>query len=344
MKIRLLAPFPPPYGGVALHSVRLLEGLRDHGVQASGISLGGLPDAIDDIVPFSPMVFLNRSLVHYHTDEGNHRWMRLLSRMWRMTRTPYVVTVHSFRHRPEFDDASVRRSLAAAFKNAKAVIAISDEVVNDLERRIGVRHKLTRTIPSNIPISQWETEFPLTPQIPQDWKDASVRLLANAGRIVSYQGKDLYGLDVLVDAMNRLDGDVRLCIAVGEIVDAAGWANLHSRIEGDPRISVVRNLQGPLVPAVRHAHIVIRPTRTEGGPSLTLSEALELGRWAVGSDSVTRPQGTVLFKNEDPSDLAHALERCIRDVRSGHMPPPMPPHVDAVQRIVNLYQRVTSDS
>lgn len=342
MKVRVLAPFPPPYGGVALHSVRLLEGLRRHGLNATGISLGGLPDGIDGITHLSAGGFLQRSIVHYHTDEGNHRWMRLLSRMWRTTLTPYVVTVHSFRHRPEFDDASVRRSLAAAFKHAKAVIAISDEVVNDLECRIGVRHKLTRTIPSNLPISQWETAFPLSPQIPQDWKDASVRLLANAGRIVSYQGKDLYGLDVLVEAMNQLDGDVRLCIAVGEIVDAAVWADLRSRIEGDPRISVVRDLQGPLVPAVRHAHIVIRPTRTEGGPSLTLSEALELGRWAVGSDSVTRPEGTLLFRNEDPEDLARALRQCISHVRNAIMPPAMPANIDAVQRIVNLYQRVTS--
>ena len=343
MNVRLFAPFPPPYGGVALHSVRLIEGLRRQGIDASGISLGGIPPGIDGITNVSPGCFLRRTLVHYHTDEGNHRWMRLLSRLWRATGTPYVVTVHSFRQRPEFDNASVRASLASAFKHAKAVIAISDEVVNDLERRIGVRHKLTRTIPSNLPISQWEKESLLSSQIPQDWKDASVRLLANAGRIVSYQGKELYGLDVLVEAMNMVDGDVRLCIAVGEIVDAAVWEDLRSRIEGDPRISVVRNLQGPLVPAVRHAHIVIRPTRTEGGPSLTLSEALELGRWAVGSDAVTRPQGTVLFRNEDPSDLAHVLKRCILDVRSEYMPPPMPAHVDAVQRIVNLYQRVSSD-
>jgi glycosyltransferase involved in cell wall biosynthesis len=343
MKVRLLAPFPPPYGGVALHSVRLLEGLRDHGVQASGISLGGLPDAIDDIVPFSPTVLLNRSLVHYHTDEGNHRWMRLLSRMWRMTRTPYVVTVHSFRHRPEFDDASVRRSLAAAFTQAKAVIAISQDVVDDLERRIGVRHKLTRTIASALPISRWERQAALSTAFPEEWINAPVRLLANAGRVVSYQGEDLYGVDLLLDAMSTIDQDVQLCIAIGEIVDHNLWARLQRKIEADPRVWLVQHLQGPLIPAVSHAHVIVRPTRTEGGPSLTLSEALELGRWAVGSDAVERPQGTIVFRSGDSGDLSRALSQAIRDVRRSLMPPAMPANIDAVQRIVNLYQRVTSD-
>jgi glycosyltransferase involved in cell wall biosynthesis len=345
MKVRLLAPFPPPYGGVALHSVRLLEGLRDHGVQASGISLGGLPDAIDDIVPFSPTALLNRSLVHYHTDEGNHRWMRLLSRMWRITRTPYIVTVHSFRHRPEFDDPRVRRALADAYVHAKAVIAISDEVIRDLELRIGVRHKLTRTIASNLPISTWERSAPFPQTLAAHWKNGAVRLLANAGRIVRYHGKDLYGIDVLLDAMAMVsDADVQLCIAVGEIIDGDLWTQLQERIAADGRIWVLQDSSTPLVPVVAHAHVIIRPTRTEGGPSLTLTEAIELGRWAIGSDAVDRPAGTVTFINEDPSDLARALRQCISDSRRGTMPPAISSNIDAVQKIVNLYQRVTSDT
>ena len=340
MKVRILAPFPPPFGGVALHSIRLLEGLRQLGIQATGISMGGIPDGVDAIGRFGLGFFLSRTLVHYHTDEGNHRWMRLLSWWWWLTRTPYVVTVHSFRDRPEFTSARVRRSLARAYGHAKAVICISDQVVRELEYRIGVRHKLTRTIPSTLPVSQWENRSPMSTLVPEEWKGAPVRLLANAGRIVTYEGKDLYGIDVLVDAMSQIsDSDVCLCIAIGEVVDHSRWEPIEQRIKADRRITIIRNLNGPLAPMVAHAHVIVRPTRTEGGPSLTLSESLELGRWSVGSDSVQRPDGTVLFRNEDAKDLARALTQCIADVRRCVMPPAMSSNIDAVQKIVNLYQR-----
>ena len=340
MKIRVLGPFPPPFGGVALHCVRLLESLRQLGVDAQGISLGGLPAGIDAVTAFGAGMFFGRTPVHYHTDEGNHRWMRFLSQIWRITRTPYIVTVHSFRHRPEFDDPRVRRALADAYVHAKAVIAISDEVIRDLELRIGVRHKLTRTIASNLPISTWERSAPFPPTLDAHWKDGAVRLLANAGRIVRYRGKDLYGIDVLLDAMAMVsDADVQLCIAVGEIVDGDLWTQLQERIAADGRIWVLQDSSTPLVPVVAHAHVIIRPTRTEGGPSLTLTEAIELGRWAIGSDAVDRPAGTVTFINEDPSDLARALRQCISDSRRGTMPPAISSNIDAVQKIVNLYQR-----
>lgn len=344
MKVRLLAPFPPPFGGVALHCVRLLEGLRSKGVDARGVSQSGIPGGISSISRFGLGFFLSRSLVHYHTDEGNHRWMRLLSWYWRLTRTPYIVTVHSFRDRPEFTSARVRRSLASAYRRAKAVICISDAVVHELEQRIGVRHKLTRTIPSNLPLSSWERQSEIPSEVSASWQGANIRILANAGRIVSYEGKDLYGTDILVEAFVSItEPDAALCIAIGEVVDPARWAPVQALIDRDPRISVLRNLNGPLAPIVSRSHIVVRPTRTEGGPSLTLSEALELGRWAVGSDSVERPEGTVLFRNEEPADLARALRQCIADVRRGVMPPAVAGNVDAVQRIINLYQRVTSD-
>lgn len=342
MNIRLLGPFPPPFGGVALHCIRLLESLQARHVKATGHSLGGVPDGVRNVSKLGIGFFLSRTMVHYHTDEGNHRWMRLFSRIWRLTRTPYVVTVHSFRDRAEFQDPRVLRQLVAAFANAKAVIAISSEVADALESTLGFRHKRTRVIPSNLPLSSWELSSPLPTDVAEAWQRAPVRILANAGRVVAYNGRDLYGLDVLVSAFRAIqDPEAALCIAMGEVVDTALWQNVLAIASNDTRITFVRDLNGPLAPFVQHAHIVVRPTRTEGGPSLTLSEALELGRWAIGSDAVQRPDGTVLFRNEDPVDLSRALLQCITDARRGHMPPAITPNTDAVEKIMNLYQRIS---
>ena len=340
-KVRILAPFPPPFGGVALHCIRLLEGLRSHGIDARGVSLGGLPSGIDGISKLSPLDALSRSLVHYHTDEGNHRWMRLFSRICRVTRTPYVVTVHSFRDRPEFADKRVRRELAAAYTHAAAVIGISNEVISDLEHRVGVYHKRTRIVPSALPISAWELAAPLPDALPTSWKNASVRILANAGRIVRYHGEDLYGIDILLEALQQIpDREIALCIAIGDVVDTDLWSQLDKLAARDSRVTWLRNHTGPLVPVVSNAHIIVRPTRTEGGASLTIQEALELGRWTVASDAVPRAEGTRLFTNSNSTALATTLRQCIDDVRRGSMPPSMPAPSDTVQRIINLYDRV----
>jgi glycosyltransferase involved in cell wall biosynthesis len=311
-------------------------------MEATGHSLGGIPDGIHGVTKLGLGFFLSRSLVHYHTDEGNHLWMRLFSRIWRLTRTPYVVTVHSFRDRAEFQNPRVVQQLAAAYANAKAVIAISTEVADALESTLGARHKRTRVIPSNLPLSTWELQATLPHDEAAIWQGAGVRILANAGRIVAYNGRDLYGLDVLIPAFGAIhDSDAALCIAVGDVVDTGLWQNILALASANPRITIVRNLTGPLAPFVHHAHIVVRPTRTEGGPSLSLSEALELGKWAIGSDAVQRPEGTVLFRNEDSQDLSRALVQCVTDARRGHMPPAITPNTDAVEKIMNLYQRVS---
>lgn len=338
LNVRILGPFPPPFGGVAIHCIRLLESLNNIGIRATGYSLGGLPAGVTRIRRLSPAFFLSRTLVHYHTDEGNHRWMRLLSRYWRLTNTPYVVTVHSFRNRQEFSNPRILQSLADAFRGAKAVIAISNEVANALESLLGFTHIGTRVIPSNLPLSKWELNTQLPSSTAVKWQKAPIRLLANAGRVVDYQGKDLYGLDVLVEAFSSLtDTDIELCIAVGEIVNTSVWQKIEDHVSRDSRITVLRDLESALTPFVKHSHIVIRPTRTEGGLSLTISEALELGRWAIGSDAVERPQGTVLFRNEDAADLARAIHLCVSGVRSGQMPPTCRPNTDTMQGIQEIY-------
>lgn len=340
-KVRILGPFPPPFGGVALHCVRLVEGLRTAGIDARGVSLGGVPDGVGHVEKLGPGFALSRTLVHYHTDEGNHRWMRLFSRLWRATRTPYVVTVHSFRDRPEFADARLRAQLATAYTHAAAVIGISNEVVSDLEQRLGVYHKRTRIIPSALPMSAWELTASMPTCIPDQWRTASVRVLANAGRVVRYNGEDLYGVDVLLEAFaKQVDPAVSLCIAVGDVVDAELWSQLQTAAARDARVWFLRDHNGPLAPLVRDAHVVVRPTRTEGGASLTVQEALEMGRWAIASDAVPRPHGTRLFANADVQALATTLQNCIADVHRGIMPPAAPPNKDAVQRIINLYERV----
>lgn len=339
--IRIVGPFPPPFGGVAIHCVRLFEALRTAGFSVSGISLGGIPDGLDPVRKISPVRMLSRAPVHYHTDEGNFRWMLLLTTMWRAVGAKYVVTVHSFRHRGEFDNAYVRKRLRAAFLGAEAIIAISNEVADAVQQELRFTHKRLKVIPSNLPLSIWERDRPLPESVPTVWLNAPVRILANAGAITSYNGKDLYGIDVLLEALQFITRqDVQVCVAVGGVRDAVLADKLIALAARDARVHLLRGHDGPLAPIVAASHIVVRPTRTEGGPSLTVSEAMELGRWTIASDAVPRPAGCLQFRNEDARDFSRALLECITNVQAGTMPSAMQPYSEAFTQLVNLYQRL----
>jgi glycosyltransferase involved in cell wall biosynthesis len=341
--LRLLGPFPPPFGGVALHLVRLMEAFKQRGVQITGLTLGGIPKAFPDIRRLNLFDMFDRSLVHYHTDEGNFKWMILLSLWWRLLRIPYVVTVHSFRHRVEFSSPVVCRRLRRAYNGARTIIAVSNQVNLELQSRIGVNETLITVVNSALPISQWEMNAKMPDGIPQEWTSAPVRVLANAARLVRYEEKDLYGLDIVVHAFREIaDPNVRCLIVIGDVIDVSLFDELSALIQDTSNIYLMVGVQEILAPMVSHAHIILRPTRTEGGESLTLSEALELGRWAIGSDAVTRPWGTVLFRNEDPSDLARAVRQCTGAILQKRLPAPYIPNESAADAIIDVVLAASS--
>lgn len=341
----LLGPFPPPYGGVAIHLVRLLDVLRTRHVTCTALSIGGGNTAGHPVravplahVPFSTLS--SRSGLHYHTDDGNWKTFLILALWWRLVRCPYMVTFHSTRHRPAFDRGLVRRLLRYALRGARHVVAIADGGRTDL-LAWGCPPERCAVISSALPISSEERSLPASRRVPAGWLAAPLRVVANAGMLRRYRGEDLYGLDVLAAAWQRLDSTTRsgsgLLLVVGGIEDTALLAELERIASTTTGIWIITDHDGPLLPTVRQAHVVVRPTRTEGGPSLTLTEAIELGCIAVGSDAVPRPAGCRTFRNGDADDLARTLAAALGDARQGRMPPVPSADTTAVDALLALY-------
>ncbi len=68
------------------------------------------------------------------------------------------------------------------------------------------------------------------------------------------------------------------------------------------------------VKLIEYSDIIVRPTCTNGDP-LTVREALYLGKPAVASDVVSRPEETTPFKNRDYMDMANAIMSVIDSPR-----------------------------
>ncbi len=331
--LQLVGPFPPPFGGVAQHLVRLAEGLRQANVNVQGWSTGGIPVGFSGIRHAGWRTLLQRLPVHLHTDEGNARRTVLLGKAWMAMGRRFALTVHSFRDRPDL--AHLDGHLASVFNHANLIITVSDEVRTAVHARLGVPISHMITIPSALPISSWERSFPLPQTIPTQWLDATVRILANAGRVVRYQGTDLYGIDTLISAFTQLSiPQVSLLLVLGQVVDVGLHQELVAMASTDERIHVITGLSSPLANITHRATIVVRPTRTEGGGSLTLAEAIECGVWAVGSDAVPRPEGTVLFQTGNADHLRTVLEH----IAHQQAPHPRVVHGNGIQLILDAYR------
>ena len=153
-------------------------------------------------------------------------------------------------------------------------------------------------------------------------KSKKIIICANAWRLDKFNKHDLYGLDLCIEITRRLmtDFDVSFVFNVSTIEKSSDlYSKYQSLIEElhlqnnffliSERLSFVRLMQ--------HADIIIRPTNWDGD-SLTVREALMLGKPILASDIVERPVGTSLFKTRDISDLEIKLKELLPLVSTGN--------------------------
>lgn len=303
--LRHIGPFPPPFGGVAMHCIRLAEQQRAAGWDVLCLSVLGVPHHFPSVRRLGVRDFFSRVPVHYHTDQGNWKWTILLGLWMRLLFIPYKITVHSFREHPALSGRVVKGLIAWVYSGADELIAISTETQQAVGEKLNIPLDRIAVKSSALLISHWEKEFPLPEGIPLRWLEAKTKMLVNAGRVSTYEGLDLYGIDIVIAAFKKLQNPaVELLIVCGDVIDTELFASYA------PYAVVLQDT--PLVPVVAVSDIVIRATRTEGGPSLSLTEAVELGKIAIGSDCVRRPVGTILFKSGNAEDLMLALRSVVR--------------------------------
>lgn len=339
MNLAILAPFPPPYGGVSVHAMRLAEALQAAGDDVVTVDVGR--PSLRAIAKVMKAAWRRDRLVHYHSDEGNWKMAVLLGLIFDATGSRYVITLHSFRERRAFHNVFVRTLLRSTYENAQRVICISDHVRDAVRSTIGLATDQCVVISSTLPVSTQERQAPLPASVPQAWLDAPVRMLFNVSRLVEYRGKDLYGLDVVLDAWRDVQTahpSARLLVVIATIIDNSLYDAARERLRTLPGVDVLTNITGLLMPFTLASHVVVRATRTEGGPSLTIQEAFESGCVAVASDSVPRPPATILFRNEDAGDCTRAISEAIDRVTSSGRPAPVVASATIVHRLRALYQ------
>ncbi len=359
MKINIIGIFPPPLGGISSHILRLAQTLTQNGFNATVFDDRCYPfnsvrakivelkknrrlriqnyscDPKEshgvDLKTFNGFgrlyfYFLfkkirSREIIHYHHTEFE-LYGALISTI-SLFRKGFksIITYHSFR-----DNHVKKNSMKYLYLIVNKFFVSHFIVVNkEIKEKLillGINATKISVIPAFLPPVDKKEDYELIP--PEIWKFLEIHspvVSANGSRILFYEGSDLYGLDMCVDACHRL---MKNYPNIGFLFCFPGVSEKHEYIVNmrakiksldlSDNFMLITNVY-QFYPLLLKSNIFVRPTNSDGD-AISIREALYFKIPVVASDVVHRPAGTTLFRNRDMDDFYNNLSKILSDTKA----------------------------
>jgi glycosyltransferase involved in cell wall biosynthesis len=306
LSLLLVGALPPPTGGVATHVREIVRGLSALGVEVTVVD----PRRHCALLLALAAARARGDLIHLHTN-GHNRGSWLLASLCAGPRS--LLTLHS----------GLAPAYIAAHPFTRAVTRLYREV-------IVVNGEIARALDLHNVIPAWTPRslaFRLAPpglaQLRARYRPLYVAALAPGPE---------YGATLLLDAFARLPLPQK-----GLVIHGPGTRSLGEEVSRRHlRQSVA--LLGELpreraLAVVASADVFVRPTLADGD-SVSVREALALGRVVVASSVGHRPEGVLTFRAGSAANCAELLFHA----QASHGARPSPTSGDAWPALLNLYR------
>lgn len=341
-------------GGVAVHVKRLA--IRRAALGNFVRVFNESPDLPEPHVLLLPRMSMARLCLHLlmhvpdvlHVHSTNLKFRSLLW-LWRLRGCAVIVTLHTAEPHEQFGPPGslLARWVAWNLRRAHAVVLVGEGA------RVGLGHVLG-SWPNLHQIHSWITP-PLDPGragLPETVRaflaERGGPLLTANGAVRLRPGGDLYGFDLMLEALDRLADEAsppRLLLYVSSLSsqtpeEQAHYQALRRRSEEGSlrgRVHWHESLQDEFLPAIAASDIVLRPTLFESFGQ-TVVEGLALGKPVIASDAAPRQAGALLYRSGDAASLAEV----IREVLSGRLQAPrnLEPFKGAEHELDVMYERI----
>lgn len=328
MKIAILGPYPPPYGGISTHVQRLKEQLEQRGIDCTVYDYTGMSKHVPGVVVVrSRAIWFLGQLVHsrariIHCHGYSPMALILLSLLKSLKRKNVILSPHGFL----FSNKPVGLWHRIAFWLAAKVklYFIAESLrTKDLILSLGVKPENIHDeiIPAFIPPSIRDGEIAQVPKQVWDFIDShSPVITANAYKISFHNNQDLYGIDLCIELCANLKPsypNLGFVFCLPSIGDHKYFHQMVRRIEeeGIKNNFLFVTQPCPYYPILRKSDVFTRPTNTDGDAN-SLREALYFKVPSVASDVAARPEGTILFKNRDVDDFTAKVRHILDDYES----------------------------
>jgi glycosyltransferase involved in cell wall biosynthesis len=296
MRVLQLGPYPPPHGGVQTNLVQIRDYLRAHGHRCGVINLTRhrRPNADEVYFPNTAVEALRLirklpyDILHLHIGGAAPLRLLLLSLVccW-MPGRKAVLTFHSggYATSPEGRAASPRTFAGFVFRRFDRIVAVNSEIV-ELFQRYDVRQDRVRLIQPYAAVPQ-TLDTPLPPALAAFFEKHSPALLS-VGLL-----EDEYDLPIQIELLGRLR-ERYPAAGLAMIGSGSREGSLRALIASKPYDSEIL-LCGDVahaatLRAIAECDVLLRTTLYDGD-SISVREALQLGRPVIATDNGMRPAG-----------------------------------------------------
>jgi len=322
MKIALLGPYPPPYGGISIHVQRLKENLEKRGVPCTVYDYSGTYKSENGVVMIKNKATWLLSQLFHNTDSTIHccgyspMALIALSLLATIKKRRIIIAPGGFLFS---DRPGIGHRLAFLLAKHSGIYFIAESFRSkDIMVSLGIKPENVNgeIIPCFIPPRVRADDVTKLPREIQSFVNSHRPIItANAFRISFYNNEDLYGIDLCIDSCAKLKQthpDIGFVFCLPTIGDydyfneMMRWVK-EKNIEGN-FLFITEPCQ--YLAILTRSDVFVRATNTDGD-SVSLREALYFKIPSLASDAVPRPAGTVLFKNRNADDLTSKVKQVL---------------------------------
>jgi len=324
--LSIVGPYPPPYGGVSTHIVRLCSLLDRKGVNYKVYNIGSNAEDQERVVSVYRyrhlfmlwyMFFGEEPAIYIVSTPHSVAWLvGATVATWRGKRV--IVRLQNSRLIDRITCSRWQRALVGLALRKMTAIVCVNAAIAEMVKSLKVDTDRIHCFPGFLPPICSPTDRKLVAREVWDFARKHSPIIAANGKVSSYRGQDLYGLDHMVELAACLKPDypeigIIVCLCGDEAKDRRYLRQLRA-VAAEKRIAgnILWNTRnGVFVPVLAEADVFVRPTNTDGDAN-SLREALYLGVPSVASDVVERPKGTILFRTRDTRDLEAKVRQVLQ--------------------------------
>ena len=322
--LAIIGSYPPPQGGVTTHILRLRDLLDRADVDYmiyNTVSASSDGDRVVSVRSFRLLwmlwyIFFGKVPCVYVVSQRLLGWLAAAAMQQWHGRT-VAIRLQNAKLLEYVRIGGWRRTLSRyALCRVSAVVCVNQELVAAMQS-IGVDRRRIHMFPGFLPPVVSERD---SAQVsPEVWRFSRARspLVVANGKVATWRGEDLYGLDLLVCLAERLKGEfpdlgIVVCFWDHPAKDQARLEQLIAlaKAKGVEQNIFFNTAAGPFLPVLERADLLVRPTITDGDAN-SVREALYCGVPVVASDVVERPPGTITFTTRDIDDFAEKVRQAL---------------------------------
>lgn len=304
--VLLIGTYPPPFGGVTIHIKRFINlfDAKEFEIGVLDLNKKKLFRG-EDILSTSNAIriiifFFKADIIHLHIQNNLKIAIILISKLFRKN---VIYTQHNSR----IGNVLIWKVLNLF---CDRIILVNS---NNIEHRLINKDKI-KVIPAFLPPDKLDL---LPDYVTIKISNYKYIFSSNCFRLSQFQGRDLYGFDLIIQAFHYLSKKQIVDNSLLLLVDPSNTTRnyvqdlIHKKdFFSNDILHITENIN--FASLIKKSTLTIRATRTDGD-SISVRESLYYNIPVIASDITTRPNGTILFKTNDSIDLARKIKNVINN-------------------------------